>query len=90
MTKKIASFLDISAEFGEAFLRRSGRGILDGFQVAFRLIGEFSLTALAVYFSVQMLEAQKVCETKTDTNAAEQSGKPFIEPVPVISNAGGN
>ena len=62
MTEKITSFLDVGASFGEAFLREFGRGIIAGARFMGIMIGEFALAALAAYFAMQLLEAQKTCK----------------------------
>ena len=65
MSEKVQRFLDLSASFGDEFLRQSGRGILDGVKAASRLVGIFATVALATYFSVQLIEAQKACDLGT-------------------------
>lgn len=78
MNEKIVSFLAVSAEFGEEFLRRSGHGLLEGFKTASRIIAEFVTMALAVYFAIQVLDAQKTCETSTPAIERTQLDKGAI------------
>lgn len=87
MSEKLKGFLEVSADFGESFLRRSGRGIIEGANRAFRLMSEFVIVGLAVYFSMQFLEAEKACNAKKSiTHAAKEHKTRFVPPQRIVPN----
>ena len=61
MSEKVRSLIDVSAVFLEACIRKAGRGIVEGIHSAARLIFQVGITALAVTYALQMLDAQKAC-----------------------------